>query len=120
MRSAWCPRTPNDTNTTNNMAAANVRSYLAPSAIQAHIIALPSGRVGAQLSSCPAAGPPGRMAPRRLLAAQVLLDPETASAAELLALPDVGPHLARHRGSAECVTVLRFYGSERPNPNPEP
>jgi choice-of-anchor A domain-containing protein len=39
-----------DTNTTNNMATANVRSYLPTSAIQAHIGAPPTGRVGAQLS----------------------------------------------------------------------
>lgn len=43
----------------------------------------------------PAAGPPARMAPRRLLAAGVLLDPQTATAAELEALPEVGAELAR-------------------------
>lgn len=43
----------------------------------------------------PAAGPPGRMAPRRLLAAGVRLDPQTATAAELEALPEVGAGLAR-------------------------
>lgn len=42
-----------------------------------------------------ASGPPARMAPRRLLAAQVRLDPETATAAELEALPDLGPQLAQ-------------------------
>lgn len=42
-----------------------------------------------------AAGPPGRMAPRRLLAVPVRLDPETATAAELEALPEVGPQLAQ-------------------------
>ena len=41
------------------------------------------------------AGPPGRMAPRRLLAVQVPLDPETATTAELEALPEVGPQLAQ-------------------------
>lgn len=41
------------------------------------------------------AGPPGRMAPRRLLAVQVRLDPQTATADELMALPEVGPQLAQ-------------------------
>lgn len=40
-------------------------------------------------------GPPGRMAPRRLLAVQVRLDPQTATADELMALPEVGPQLAQ-------------------------
>jgi hypothetical protein len=39
-----------DTNTTNNIAAANLRAYLPTSAIQAYISAPPTGRVGAQLS----------------------------------------------------------------------
>lgn len=43
----------------------------------------------------PTAGPPARMAPRRLLAAGVPLDPQTATAAELEALPEVGAGLAR-------------------------
>lgn len=42
-----------------------------------------------------AAGPPRRMAPRRLLAVGVRLDPQTATAAELEALPEIGPGLAR-------------------------
>jgi hypothetical protein len=40
-------------------------------------------------------GPPQRMAPLRRLAVGVPLDPQTASAAELEALPDIGPALAR-------------------------
>ena len=43
----------------------------------------------------PASGPPARMAPRRLLAAGVQLDPQTATTAELEALPEVGAELAR-------------------------
>lgn len=40
-------------------------------------------------------GPPQRMAPLRRLAVGVPLDPQTASAEELMALPDLGPALAR-------------------------
>ncbi|MFO0574772.1 MAG: helix-hairpin-helix domain-containing protein [Polyangia bacterium] len=40
-------------------------------------------------------GPPARMAPLRRLTVGVPLDPQTASAAELEALPDIGPALAR-------------------------
>ena len=50
----------------------------------------PLGPHGERLS-----GPPRRMAPERRLAAGVPLDPQTASAAELEALPDIGPQLAR-------------------------
>ena len=39
-----------DTNTTNNMASANVTAFLPASAIRAHISAPPTGRVGAPLS----------------------------------------------------------------------
>jgi hypothetical protein len=54
-----------------------------------------------------AAGPPVRMAPRRLLVAQVRLDPQTASAAELEALPDVGPQLARRIVEARARRAAR-------------
>ena len=54
-----------------------------------------------------AVGPPTRMAPRRLLAAQVLLDPETATAAELEALPDLGPHLAQRIIDARVARAAR-------------
>ena len=54
-----------------------------------------------------AVGPPGRMAPRRLLAAQVLLDPETATAPELEALPDLGPHLAQRIVDARVARAAR-------------
>ena len=40
-------------------------------------------------------GPPARMAPLRRLTVGVPLDPQIASAAELEALPDLGPALAR-------------------------
>ena len=50
----------------------------------------PLGPHGERLS-----GPPARMAPLRRLAAGVPLDPQLASAAELEALPDLGPALAR-------------------------
>jgi hypothetical protein len=52
-------------------------------------------------------GPPRRMAPERRLAAGVPLDPETASAAELEALPDVGPQLARRMIEARLHRPLR-------------
>lgn len=55
----------------------------------------------------PLAGPPARMAPRRLLAAGVLLDPRTATAAELEALPEVGPGLARRIVEARTAREQR-------------
>lgn len=55
----------------------------------------------------PTAGPPGRMAPRRLLAAQVLLDPQTATAAELQALPEIGPQLAQRIVQARSERAAR-------------
>lgn len=51
-------------------------------------------------------GPPRRMAPERLLAAGVPLDPQTASTAELEALPDLGPALARRLVEARATTPL--------------
>lgn len=62
----------------------------------------PLGPKGERLS-----GPPRRMAPERRLAAGVPLDPETASAAELEALPDVGPQLARRIIEARLHRPLR-------------
>jgi len=62
----------------------------------------PSGPSGERVS-----GPPTRMAPRRLLVAQVLLDPQTASAAELEALPDLGPQLARRIVAARVERAAR-------------
>lgn len=55
----------------------------------------------------PAFGPPGRMAPRRLLAVQVPLDPQTATAAELEALPEVGPQLAQRIVTARKERAAR-------------
>jgi competence protein ComEA len=47
------------------------------------------------------------MAPRRLLAAQVRLDLQTATAAELEALPEIGPHLAQRIVAVQQARAAR-------------
>jgi competence protein ComEA len=55
----------------------------------------------------PVYGPPSRMPPRRLLAAQVRLDLATATQAELEALPDIGPHLAQRIVAVQQARAAR-------------
>ena len=47
------------------------------------------------------------MRPLQLLTLQVPLDPQTASEAELLALPEIGPQLAQRIVAARARTPLR-------------
>lgn len=78
------------------------------SPLESERLALPAGSVWPLTSLGErAVGPPARMRPLQLLTLQVPLDPQTASEAELLALPEIGPQLAQRIVAARARTPLR-------------
>ena len=78
------------------------------SALESERLELPAGSVWPLTALGErAVGPPTRMRPLQLLTLQVPLDPQTASEAELLALPEIGPQLAQRIVAARVRTPLR-------------
>lgn len=78
------------------------------SPIESERLALPAGSVWPLTSLVDrTVGPPARMRPLQLQTLQVRLDPQTASEAELLALPEIGPQLAQRIVAARARAPLQ-------------